>query len=73
MSRLDTEFLVIGSGAGGATTAAVLAEAGRDVVVAEGRCVGGSTEINSGLWHRLPEELAEEWRAPPATGATARC
>ena len=103
MSRLDTEFLVIGSGAGGATTAAVLAEAGRDVVVAEegpwvdpdslepfsleemrakyrhhgpsaalgsppvafaeGRCVGGSTEINSGLWHRLPEDLAEEWRA----------
>ncbi|MGH2685987.1 MAG: GMC family oxidoreductase N-terminal domain-containing protein [Actinomycetota bacterium] len=32
------------------------------VAFAEGRCVGGSTEINSGLWHRLPAELAEEWR-----------
>lgn len=102
MSRLQTEVLVIGSGAGGATTAAVLAEAGRQVTVveegswvdpdahepfsleemrakyrhhgpsaalgsppvayAEGRCVGGSTEINSGLWHRLPDDLAEEWQ-----------
>jgi len=99
---IETEVLVIGSGAGGATTAAVLAEAGRGVTVveegawvapdavepfsleemrvkyrhhgpsaalgsppvafAEGRCVGGSTEINSGLWHRLPDELAEEWQ-----------
>ena len=24
--------------------------------------MGGSTEINSGLYHRLPEELADEWR-----------
>lgn len=99
---IDTEVLVIGSGAGGATTAVVLAEAGHQVTVleegpwvdpvavepfsleemrvkyrhhgpsaalgsppvgfAEGRCVGGSTEINSGLWHRLPGDLAEEWR-----------
>jgi len=102
MTTLDTEVLVIGSGAGGATTAMVLAEAGRSVLVveegpdiepgtltpfslqemerayrhhgagaalgtpsiayAEGRCVGGSTEVNSGLWHRLPAALAEEWR-----------
>ncbi len=102
MSTLDTEVLVVGSGAGGATTAAVLAEAGRQVTMieegawvdpdsvepfsleemrlkyrhhgpaaalgsppvayAEGRCVGGSTEINSGLWHRLPDDLADEWR-----------
>lgn len=99
---LETEVLVVGSGAGGATTAMVLAEAGRSVLVveegpeiepgsltpfslhemeqtyrhhgssaalgappiayAEGRCVGGSTEVNSGLWHRLPAPLAEEWR-----------
>ena len=35
MTTLDTEILVIGSGAGGATTAAVLAEAGRTVLVVE--------------------------------------
>lgn len=102
MSDLETEVLVVGSGAGGATTAVTLAEAGRDVLVleegpwiepdavepfsleemaakyrhhgssaalgnppvafAEGRCVGGSTEVNSGLWHRVPGELAEQWR-----------
>jgi choline dehydrogenase-like flavoprotein len=102
VTQLSTDILVIGSGAGGATTAAKLAAAGRTVTVieegpwvdpdavepfsleemvlkyrhrgscatlgappiafAEGRCVGGSTEINSGLWHRLPAYLAEEWR-----------
>ena len=100
--RIDTDVLIIGSGAGGAVTAATLARAGRTVTVleegpwvdpdalepfsleemvakyrhggscaalgrpaiayAEGRCVGGSTEINSGLYHRLPPELAEEWQ-----------
>lgn len=103
MTRLTTEVLVIGSGAGGATSASRLAEAGRSVLVveegpwvepgthepfsldematqyrhrggagalgspliayAEGCCVGGSTEINSGLWHRLPTELTEDWRS----------
>jgi len=98
---LDTDVLVIGSGAGGASTAAIVAASGRHTLVveegpwvdpdaiepfsldemvakyrhhgssaalgnppiayAEGRCVGGSTEINSGLWHRLPAALAEEW------------
>ena len=102
MTTLDTEILVIGSGAGGAVTAATLARSGRAVAIveegpwvdpdatepfslaemvakyrhggscaalgrpaiayAEGRCVGGSTEINSGLYHRLPAELAEEWQ-----------
>src|SRR4051794_31609158 len=99
---VHTEVLVVGSGAGGATTAAYLAEAGRDVVIveegpdlepgssapfsieematryrhrglsaalgspgivyAEGRCVGGSTEINSGLFRRMPPHLAQGWR-----------
>ncbi len=103
MADLSTDVLVIGSGAGGAFTAAALATAGRTVTVveegpwidpdehepfslaemvakyrhhgagaalgnpmiayAEGRCVGGSTEINSGLYHRLPEHLAAEWQA----------
>jgi choline dehydrogenase-like flavoprotein len=102
VTTLETEILIIGSGAGGAVTAATLARAGRAVMVveegpwvdpdavepfsidemvlkyrhrgasaalgspgiayAEGRCVGGSTEINSGLYHRLPPELADEWR-----------
>lgn len=95
------EALVVGSGAGGATTAATLAAAGvRTLVVeegpevamgataqfsqhqmreqyrnrgqlvalglppityAEGRCVGGSTEINSGLYHRPSPELLAGW------------
>jgi choline dehydrogenase-like flavoprotein len=99
---IETEMLVIGSGAGGSVTAAMLAEAGHDVTIveegpniepgtmepfsleemvakyrhrggsaalgnppvayAEGRCVGGSTEINSGLWHRLPAHFAIEWQ-----------
>jgi choline dehydrogenase-like flavoprotein len=32
------------------------------IAFAEGRCVGGSTEINSGLYHRPPASLAEAWR-----------
>ena len=96
-----TEVLIIGSGAGGAVTAALCAEAGRDVVIveegpwaipgdvepfsmdemmtryrnhglnaalgnpgisyAEGRCVGGSTEVNSGLYRRLPDYLSQAW------------
>lgn len=29
---------------------------------AEGRCVGGGSEINSGLYHRTPENILESWR-----------
>lgn len=28
----------------------------------EGRCVGGSTEINSGFWHRTPAEVLLRWQ-----------
>ncbi|HEY4333734.1 MAG TPA: GMC family oxidoreductase [Ilumatobacteraceae bacterium] len=99
----DTEVLIVGSGAGGATTAALLAEAGFGVLVVEegewveqgtvvpfsleqmdrqyrsggvtvalglpsiayteGRCAGGGTEVNSGLYRRPPQELLERWRA----------
>ena len=102
MSTRATDVLVIGSGAGGALTAARLAEAGRTVTVleegpwldadccepfsreemalkyrqrgvsatlgrppiafVEGRCVGGGTEINSGLYHRPPPDVLDAWR-----------
>lgn len=29
----------------------------------EGRCVGGSTELNSGFWHRTPPEILLRWKA----------
>jgi len=93
---------VVGSGPGGAITACLLAEAGRDVLLieegpfcplescppfskeemlrkyrnggqtvamgrnkvayVEGCCVGGGSEINSGLYHRAPPEILELWR-----------
>src|SRR4030042_4595673 len=93
---IKCDVLVIGSGAGGAITASVLAKRGIDVILAEegshfspdefspystmgmanlyrqhgitpilgkpsiafveGCCVGGSTEINSGLFHRTPKD-----------------
>ncbi len=101
--QLDAEVLVVGSGAGGATTAVVLAEAGFDVLIVEegewidqgevvpfsleqmdrqyrsggvtvalglpsiayteGRCAGGGTEINSGLYRRPPDEVLQRWAA----------
>ena len=97
----DTEIAVIGSGPGGSLSAALLAEAGREVVIlekgeylsqlscesfsitemiqkyknggvslaignpsvsyVEGGCVGGGSEINSGLYHRTPEYLLPHW------------
>ncbi|MEY4361540.1 MAG: hypothetical protein RL391_846 [Actinomycetota bacterium] len=96
------DVLVIGSGAGGAPTAALFAEAGLDVIIAEegpwvdqgsvvpfsleqmdrqyrsggvtvalglpsvayteGRCAGGGTEINSGLYRRPPQDVVARWR-----------
>ncbi|MEI6391604.1 MAG: GMC family oxidoreductase [Verrucomicrobiota bacterium] len=100
--EMRAEIVVIGSGPGGAITACLLAEAGRDVLLieegeflpldscepfskdemlqkyrcggqtvamgknkisyVEGRCVGGGSEINSGLYHRTPPEILERWR-----------
>src|SRR5436190_4372226 len=94
--------VVIGSGPGGAITAALLAESGVEVALledgphlplescppfsllemtqkyrnggltpamgrqkiayVEGRCVGGGSEINSGLYHATPPEVLEHWR-----------
>lgn len=99
---LRTEVVIVGSGAGGATTAATLAEAGFDVIVVEegalvrqgevdqfsleqmgrqyrsggvtvalglpsiayteGSCVGGGTEVNSGLYRRPSADLLDRWR-----------
>jgi choline dehydrogenase-like flavoprotein len=100
---VNTQVIVIGSGAGGAVTAHELARAGMDVIVleqgrrhdrtktygagategmkhlyrrrgmtpivgsvpigyVEGMCVGGSTEINSGFWHRTPAEVLLRWQ-----------
>jgi len=101
-SELRHEIVVIGSGPGGAITACLLAEAGRNVLLVEegpfyplesctpftkeemlqkyrnggqtvamgvnkiayveGRCVGGGSEINSGLYHRTPPDILENWR-----------
>jgi choline dehydrogenase-like flavoprotein len=103
----SVEHLVIGSGAGGALTAAVLAEAGREVLVleegpwvdpddvesftldqmarqyrhggvsaalgrppvayVEGRCAGGSTEVNAGLYHPPDEAMLDRWAVPGLT------
>lgn len=96
-----TEIVVIGSGPGGAVTAATLARAGKEVLLieegpdlrqdsclpfsfeemkqkyraggitaafgrpsvayAEGSCVGGGSEVNSGLYHRTPTNVLEQW------------
>ena len=98
----EVETAVIGSGPGGAITAAVLAESGREVLLieeggrlsqgefapfgidemraayrkrgmtaalgappinyVEGRCLGGGSEINSGLYHRPPTAALRRWK-----------
>ena len=34
-----------------------------NIAFVEGRCVGGSTEVNSSFWHRLPAECYHRWLA----------
>lgn len=98
---IDTEFLVVGSGPGGAVTAfelikqkkkVLLIESGRNyplssckpysslemeqkykygglnptynnpkVAYVEGSCVGGGSEVNSGFYHRTPNEIIDSW------------
>lgn len=95
------DFVIVGTGAGGATAARVLSEAGHSVIMLEegprlaneerprglldamsqsmrdmgtlstsgsapfplllGRCVGGSTAINSGIIWRMPEDVRRDW------------
>lgn len=33
------------------------------LVFGEGRCLGGSTQLNAGLLNRAPEEIVENWRS----------
>ena len=40
------------------------------IAYTEGRCAGGGTEVNSGLYLRPPEEVLERWRAV-TTSATS--
>jgi choline dehydrogenase-like flavoprotein len=37
---------------------------------AEGRCVGGGSEVNSGLYHRTPASILERWQAEYGLVAT---
>jgi choline dehydrogenase-like flavoprotein len=32
------------------------------IAYAEGRCVGGGSEVNSGLYHRTPDDVLDAWR-----------
>jgi choline dehydrogenase-like flavoprotein len=101
--RLTADVAVIGSGPGGAVTAALCAEAGKSVILieegenlglesaphfsreeilqkyrnaginialgkakiayVEARCVGGGSEINRGLYHRIPDSVLERWQS----------
>ncbi len=105
MGRLQDEadFVIVGTGAGGATAARVLSEAGFELALVEegaflkpedwprelvdamalavrgmatlttdsivpipllsGRCVGGSTAINSGIIWRTPDDVRDDWQA----------
>ena len=107
--RDEVDFVIVGTGAGGATAARVLSEAGFELALVEegaylapedrprelidamarsfrgmatlatdstvpmpllqGRCVGGSTAINSGIIWRMPEDVREDWRARFGLGA----
>lgn len=102
------DYIIVGSGAAGASAARVLADSGRSIAVVEegpsvtthefvdralptfarlyrrmgaqttsgrapmlviqGRCVGGSTVVNSAIVRRLPEEVWVEWKVTHGLG-----
>jgi choline dehydrogenase-like flavoprotein len=67
MAALDTDVLIIGSGAGGSVTAALLAQAGRDVtVVEEGPWIDPDALEPFSL-----EEMAAKYRHRPAAALGA--
>ena len=39
----------------------------------QGRCVGGSTLVNSAIAWRIPEDVVDDWAARFGLGATSRC
>jgi len=105
MKKIETEFLIIGSGPGGAAASERLLNSKKEVLMieegsdfscnsfklnptdemlnmwkdaalspafgipsityAEGKCVGGGTEINSGIIQRAPEEVLNSWSKLP--------
>jgi choline dehydrogenase-like flavoprotein len=104
----DFDYVIVGSGAGGASAARVLADVNGSIAIVEegpavstdqfqdralptfkrlyrgmgaqatggrapmlviqGRCVGGSTVVNSAIMRRLPEEVWREWDASYGIG-----
>jgi len=43
-----------------------------NIAYVEGRCVGGGSEVNSGLYHRTPEQVLERWREVYGVEALSR-
>ena len=104
----EADFVIVGTGAGGATAARVLSDAGFELALVEegafltpadrpkalvdamalavrgmatmstdslvpmpllsGKCVGGSTAINSGIVWRTPDDVRDDWRAQYGLG-----
>jgi choline dehydrogenase-like flavoprotein len=68
VKHIECDTLVIGSGPGGATTAAMLAGANRDVVLVE---EGRHLHIDSSADHSLAQ-MSEKWRSSGLTAALGK-